>query len=215
MAKEGEGREGHGFTKQFKDMYHAYFPTERVNTTARWLPKRCCNTCYATLSRWWTQGPEEKTKTKMSFIMPIRWPLLDPLEHKREECYGCKNHDEGLTKEKRKLKRYVAVGAVSLPVPYVEGMTVPKKPSPDFFSVTGLTSVPGGFSPEFSEWQPSAIAATTSKQPKPLTKEDLDTIVAILALPKTKSEELASFLKHRNLLAPGVNATSFRTRMLS
>lgn len=128
----------------------------------------------------------------MSFIMPMRWPLVDPLEHKREECYGSMNHEMGLTKVTGKYKQYVGFGEVSLPVPYVVG----------------------GFSPEVgSLYQPPPnVVATTSKQPKPLTKEELDTIVADSELLKRKSEELASSLKHRNFLAQGVNVTSSGTR---
>lgn len=129
MANEGAGDEGHGFTKEFIEMYESYFPFEKVRTTARWLPKRYCNGCHTALWKWWNEKPGQKT-LHLKYAAPMGWPLVDPLEHKPEQCYGCVNFGKGgLTKIKAKAKVYESVPGVSLPVLYEEGMVVPKRPT--------------------------------------------------------------------------------------
>lgn len=138
----------------------------------------------------------------MPFISPMGWPLTESLEHNEKECYGCKNFESGLTKEKGKYKKYVAVGESTLPVPFVEGMVAPKKPSPDVFSTTSSFGQ-AGISPDIgSLYQPPTTSrAKPSKQPEPLTQKEIGFITADMTLPKNKSEKLTSFLKRKNLLA--------------
>lgn len=213
MADEGLGNEGHGFSKEFIEMYESYFPFEKVRPTARWLPKRYCNGCHTALWKWWNEKPGQKI-LHLKYAAPMGWPLVDPLEHKPELCYGCVNFGKGgLTKIKAKAKVYESVPGVSLPVLYEEGMVVPKRPTPPSGTSPATFSGTMGTSPDVaSEWQLSTSRQQVAKIPELYTKEALDELVVDLELGKGKSENLASRLKHRNLLMPGVNSTSFRTR---
>lgn len=145
----------------------------------------------------------------MPYGKPMLWPLVDPVEHKPEECYGCMNYKKGMRKAD-KHRKYVAPGNVHLPTSH-DGIPVPKKNSPDFFSLA--TSGPEtDFNADVaSEYLPP----TTSQQlkdPELIEKNELDALVAFLELGKVKSEKLASFLKRKNMLARGVNVTAFRHR---
>lgn len=200
MRIEGQEGDGHAFTPQFKEWFAAIFPSENLNTTSRYLPKRCCNRCFRGLERWWIH------ETTFKYIIPMQWPLVDPLEHKREECYGCVDWKQGLTVQKGRDKIYDEV-------PFEEGMVLPKKPSPLAGNSPALFSVSGASPDVASSWHPTQAAATiTSKTPQLLKVEDLDLLVSRFVLPKNHSEYLASFMKHRHLTAPGVNSTRYRTR---
>lgn len=57
------------------------------------------------------------------------------------------------------------------------------------------------------------LLPTTSKpSPELVQKDELDALVASLDLGKVKSEELASFMRRKHILAHGVRVTAFRRR---
>lgn len=70
-----------------------------------------------------------------------------------------------MTKSKRKVKIYVSAGGASLPVPFEEGMTVPKRPSPL------AASYSAGVSPAVFSGSGSSEDKGSVRQPSTATKK--------------------------------------------
>lgn len=206
IPKKGAHGEGIRLTDHFAEMYEKYYNDEKVLRNASWVPDHCCKACYSALSRWWNQTGDG---VQMPYGKPMLWSLIDPGEHNAAECYGCRNFITGMRKAD-KHRTYFPVANVQLPLSH-EGIPVPKKNTPDFFSLPATVSG----SDLTEELGSIYLPPTTSNQPKTpetIQKEELDGIVAELGLGKKKSEVLASFLKSKHVLARGGNVSAFRHR---
>lgn len=203
MVPKSEGKERKNlFSVEFKFAYTRYF--DEVDLSGEdFTPNAVCMACYCNLSHWL-----HRRRTKLHFIKPVIW-MKDPNGHDASRCYACINFDPTFNKKKSKTKKYVAAFTASLPVPLSAGVEPPKAPSPDTVSVltaaSGLTDAPDAQDPD---WMPDV----EDNQPKPLTQNEMDYIVAKLGLSQRNSEMLASFLKRRKLTKQDVSATAYRKR---
>lgn len=208
IRKAGKQGEGVALNDAFVEKFERYYTDERVNLGSSWTPSHCCKTCHSSLSRWWNQKYTDG-KVRMPYGRPMMWSLIDPGAHNPEECYGCKNYIPGM-RQADKNRVYIAVQNVQLPISH-DGIPVPVKNSPT------NRSMPTTIDTEISEgmgsvYLPPMPSSSQWKEPERLKQEDLDEIVVNLELSKRKSEMLASFLKRKNLLAPGVKTTAYRQR---
>lgn len=206
VPKKGQQGEGVVLSDLFVEMYEKYYADERVIRNATWVPDHCCKSCYSALHRWWNQAGDG---LRMPYGKPMLWSLVDPGEHNDKQCYGCVNYVSGM-KKSDKHRVYVAAGNVQLPVSH-EGIPVPKKNTPDFFSLP-TTDPQSDFSADIGSIYLPPTTSTQAKEPDRINKDELDSLVVDLDLGKIKSEKLASFLKRKNLLVPGVKVSSFRHR---
>lgn len=116
------------------------------------------------------------------------------------DCYFCLSKLTGFGKNAKWA--YAAVASVSLPVPHSSEFPYPK--CPDSIVQFSQSSQESGKS-SGNEFQ-------LETQLQPFTQPELNDLVRDLELSKQKAELLASRLKQRIFLAPGVNGTFFRNR---
>lgn len=194
------------FTEELKKAYELYF-NATVITEVNWAPSFMCKTCYNAITDWL-----HEKRTAMPFGMPMYW--MDPGLHDELNCYVCANYEKGLNKQKLKTKIYKSVLSAQTPLPHNDDIPIPNFPSPDVLStLTGLTGVFSTQTVDHSLYDPGpSISQTIPKEPVLITQQKLNHIIAKLELSKRKSEELSSFLKANNLLAPGTKVTLFRNR---
>lgn len=190
----------------FKRSYEYYFD-QLVFENEPYVPDIVCGSCHINLWKW-----SQKKLKIMPFKVPMMWTKLSP--HNDEDCYGCKNFFKGIEIAKPGKINYTSTQNGQRPILNEADAIAPKFPSPDLESwlASSENTQP---STESSDWQPSVEPSTSreaSKQPIPVTEEQLNRIVAELELSKRKSEILASFLKKHKILSPGVKVTGFRKR---
>lgn len=148
----------------------------------------------------------------MPFGVPMKWSNPGRSVHNSSKCYVCANDICKRNKSGLKKFRYISVPSVQLPQSHSEHVPVPKRPSPagaavaagsgnEFIAITVEPSVflPGN---EIDNESPS----------REMTEKHLHCLARKLGLSKTKAEVLASELRAFNVLAAGVNVTSFRDR---
>lgn len=133
----------------------------------------------------------------MKFGVPMIW--REPLCHS-VDCYFCLSKSTGFGKSAKWV--YATVASVSLPVPHSSEFPHPKCPDStiEFFESSQQTDTSSD-----NEFQQES-------QLQHFTQPDLNDLVRDLELSKEKAELLASRLKQRNCLAPGVNGTFYRIR---
>lgn len=195
----------------FLDAYKQYFQIELIKDQ-KWAPKNVCHSCYATLMQW-----KSNKRLNMPFGVPMIW--TNPGEHKKENCYGCTNYEIGLNKRKGYLRTYEAVPSVQLPIKHRPGIIpVPIYISQEQESVsTGATTstevtAPMDFSSEYDPLEGQSSTPKKSAEPILINQAELDTLVANLLLTQKKSEELARFLKQKNMLTRDTKVTAYRKR---
>lgn len=190
------------FSEDLKLAYQKYFD-QTVISGVPWVPNITCKTCYNSLLDWL----HHKRKS-MPFGVPMIW--IDPIQHDPSNCYACVNTVHGLTKKNMKKFKYKGVASAQIPLPHSEH-NPPKLASPDVLSPSTLVTVAQTEleTVDHSLFDPGPSAL---KEPVLIKQDELDTIVASLNLTQRKSEELASFLNARNLLAPGTRVSVYRKR---
>ena len=185
------------FTKEFKEAYLQYFD-EPDTSGEDYTPHTVCKNCYNALLEWL-----HKKREKLTIAKPVMW-FEHPDGHDESKCYTCINYEFGLNRTKLKKKTYIATATATLPVPVNKDFVPPRPRSPDNFSAWTAASA---HAPD-SNYVPDL----ESDEPKPLTQNEMDYIVAKLGLSQRNSEMLTSFLKRRKLTQQNVSATSYRKR---
>lgn len=200
-------------SEEFIATYEAYFNQPLIHNVT-WAPNAVCIICYNALLKW-----KKKERKSLPFGNPMIW--TDPGLHDEENCYACANSVSRLNAKKAQMREYVGVRSVQLPIPHSENIPIQKPPSPDRETVeTGATAetTTSQETENYSVYQPeestSNEPSTSRKEPILITQKELDYMVSKLELTQRKSEELASFLKRKNVLVDGVKVTAYRKRQL-
>lgn len=191
------------FSADFVETYEMYF-NQNVILNKNWVPNIVCKSCYNRLMDW-----KNRRRETMPFGIPMTW--TNPGDgHNPLNCYACANKGATLRKRERKSYNYAGVASAATPLPHSDHIPVPKASSPDIVSsMTAPTFAPTYGLSDDTSYNPEP---SVSNQPILINQNKLDSIVAKLELTQHKSEELASFLKSNNVLAPGVKVTAYRSR---
>lgn len=133
----------------------------------------------------------------MKFGVPMIW--REPLCHS-VDCYFYLRKSTGFGKSTKWV--YATVASVSLPAPHSREFPHPNCPDStiEFFESSQQTDTSSD-----NEFQQES-------QLQHFTQPELNDLVRDLELSKERAELLASRLKQRNFLAPGVNGTLYRNR---
>lgn len=203
-------------SEEFKSLYSTYFDGLPYITDQWYVPKNSCRTCYTTLLDW----KKSKGEIQMKFRIPMYWSMPSGGKHDQTNCYACRNHMPGENKKKMKHFVYKEVPSAQIPIPHTldeatNKFTTHKMVSPDVMSTltvaTGTaTTTTGAETVDYSLYDPGP--SNWDKRPQQITEEEMDNIVADLALSKGRSEKLARILKRKNVLAPDARVTKYRKR---
>lgn len=200
-------------TNDLKVAYVQYFD-ETDLFEKDFTPNTVCKNCFDILLKWFN-----KKDVRFPFAKPMIW-FQDPEGHVANRCYACLNFAVGMNKVTLKKKVYIEAFTARLPVPCPVDFVVPKPRSPD--RTTGMTaattstavsaSTDHARDPDYTPDDEPDDTPHAEAKPTPLTQKEMDFIVARMGLSQRNSEFLTSFLKHRKLTEPNVNATSYRKR---
>lgn len=193
-------------SEEFKKLYEAYF-NQIVIENENWVPNIVCKTCYNDLFFWM-----QKKRDRMPFGIQMIW--CNPGEHSESNCYVCANFKFGMNAKYLKNKKYIGVPSASIPLPHSENVPVPKFPSPDILSTCTLATnfTEATTESDYSLFEPGPSNIQATKSPELINQDELDVLVATCGLSQRTSEIIASFLKKKNLLAPGTKITAYRKR---
>lgn len=189
------------FSPEFRLAYTQYFDESDLSDTD-FTPNTVCNACYSNLLHW-LHG----RRAKLQYYKPVIW-VKDPSGHCESRCYACINFSIGSNKKKLKTKKYVAAFTASLPVPLCADVEPPNAPC---FEALSTWTAQSNFTNETNFQDPSWMP-DSDDEPKPLSQDEMDYIVAKLGLSQRNSEWLTSFLKSRKVLQQNVNVTAYRKR---
>lgn len=201
---------------ELKSLYSKYFDGLPYITDQWYVPEDMCRTCYSTLLDW----KKSKGEIQMSFRIPMFWSMPSGGKHDQSNCYACRNHTPGQNKKKMKHFVYKEVPSAQIPIPHTldettNKFTTHKIISPDVMSISTLatgtaTTTTGAETEGHSLYDPGP--SYRDNQSHQITEEEMDNIVADLALSKGRSEKLARILKRKNVLAPDARVTKYRKR---
>lgn len=188
-------------TEFVKTVYREYFGIPLVKRNKYWVPNIVCKPCVESL-RYWSQGGRKG----LQFGVPMMWN--EPSNH-LNDCYFCAVNVKGMNRYKKRTWVYPSVKSVTTPVSHSDDLPIPvfSRPSTsngdDFEMLEGSSGQSSSSGSEFEE--------DVSKKPG-FSQDELNDLVRDLNLPKISAELLASRLKEKHCLQPGVIITSFRTR---
>lgn len=179
--------------------YEKYFDQKFISGVP-WVPQTICKRCYNYLLEW-----SHHKRKSLPFGVPMIW--TNPINHDPSNCYACVNTKRGLQKKNMAKFQYKSVRSAQVPLPHTDNIPT-RCPSPDVFSTDEyMSSLPEMGVQYLYNPEPSDISS-----PIMITQERLDFIVAKLQLTQRKSEELGSFLRAHNLLAPTTKVSAYRKR---
>lgn len=202
VPKVGKKERKNLLTPEFSFAYTQYF--DEVDTSGEdFTPNTVCSNCYSNILNWF-----HRRRGHLPFAKPVIW-VKDPNGHNKTRCYACINYDVGINKRRLKRKTHVAAFTASLPVPRADGVEQPTPPCLETMSALPLESV---FTLPSNLQDPDYTPNLEDDEPKPLTQNEMDYIVAKLGLSQRNSEFLTSFLKRRKLTQHNVSATAYRKR---
>ncbi|XP_071052774.1 uncharacterized protein [Onthophagus taurus] len=198
-CQEKQRRNINDFVKQ---AYQAYFGKHLGQQDKCWVPHKVCKTCVESL-RYWTQGGRKG----LPFGIPMTW--REPRNH-FDDCYFCAVNVEGMNRYKKRSWIYPDVQQSAKP-PTLHSKDLP---TPQF------TSLPGDCYDDVemldvsssSEHSSESEFEESSPTRKGFSQSELNDLIRDLNLSKKSAELLASRLKEKHCLHPGVSITSYRTR---
>ena len=181
--------------------YQAYFGIKLAQKNKYWVPNIVCKTCVESL-RYWSQGGRKG----LQFGVPMIW--TEPTNH-LNDCYFCAANITGINRYKKRTWVYPNVKSAKLPVLHSDDLPVPVFSGPSTSNCDDVEML------EESDNQTSSSESEfeeSSSTKQGFSQEELNDLVRDLNLSKKSAEILASRLKEKHCLQPGVTITSFRTR---
>jgi hypothetical protein len=189
-----------------KKAYRLYFCIKIGDQEKSWATHICSCKCATNLAQW-LNGKRHA----MPFAVPMVW--REPINHP----YFCMVPPVtgGITKKKKWTIVYPNIPSGLRPVPHGERISVPEPPKE--FTIDSDDKDEGGStlgSPELPTSTEPHISHGRSSAPQPhiLTHDELNDLVRVLELSKSKAELLGSRLKQWNLLEKTIRIPSFRSR---
>lgn len=183
-----------------KETYAEYFGFKMDKLDKSWVPNKVCKSCVESL-RLWKKGE----RSGLDFGIPMIW--MEPKNHV-DDCYFCVVDAKGFNRNQ--TWRYPDLQSTKCPVLHSETLPRPVYVSKVIRMPSETMMLPNSQkskqSTSGSEWEGE------TSTPKLFSQNELSDLIRDLNLSKQESELLASRLKEKNLLAPTVTITTYRTR---
>lgn len=175
----------------FKLAYKLYFKQPDL-MDEDYTPNWTCRNCFNNLMDW-----AYLRKKKLSFGVPMKWKP-DPEGHVEENCYACRNYDEG--KSKKQTKTYVSTLTATCKVLDPPGVEPPKPPNRSLLNGAGGDTFPDSDDsddPNDPTYEPEPGQSTG--KPIPMTQKAMDYLAARINLDSEKKKWLTDFLKEHHV----------------
>lgn len=187
-----------GFVKQ---AYKAYFGQQLGQQDKCWVPHKVCKTCVESL-RYWSKGERKG----LPFGIPMAWG--EPRNH-LDDCYFCAVNVKGMNRYKKRSWLYPNVQSVKPPTLHSENLPIPvftslsAEYSNDVEMLDSYSQNDNNSENEFEECSSTFQGFSQGEQ---------NDLIRDLHLSKKSAELLASRLKEKRCLQPGVTITTYRNR---
>ena len=184
-------------TSFVKNVYHAYFGVKIGDQDESWTPHTVCSVCVEALRNW-----QKGRKKCLSFGVPMVW--REPRNH-TEDCYFCSFNVQGFNSKNKKQIVYPNLDSAIRPVPHGPDVPIPTAPK-------ALGNIISSESEESNSYPDDSDFTPDFREREVFNQSELNDLVRDLHLPKDASELLASRLREKHVLAPGVTSSYYRNR---
>lgn len=190
-------------TEDLKKMYLLYFGCPLGDQDKPWAPHIICTGCSSGLRNWLN-----RRRTSMPFAIPMLW--REPRDH-INDCYFCRVNTTGYSAKTKHKIVYPSLDSAIRPVLHDESLPVPLPPD-DGLASEEDDQENADNAKHVPETSDQDYLGDDDTEPKTFTQAELNDLVRDLKLSKDQAELLASRLKQKNLLSPGVKITHYRQR---
>ena len=177
-------------------LYLAYFGIEIHNQDKVWVPHSVCKMCIEHLRQW-----EKGMRKSLKFGVPMLW--REQKNH-HDDCYFCMTNVLGMNKNNRHKWKYPNISSAIRPMPHSDSVPIPI--SHQAIQESEEDQI------EVSEDDDDFESCAEISNPRTFSQDELNDLIRDLDLSKERAELLASRLKEKKCLSPGVKITSYRTR---
>lgn len=184
-------------TENVRQLYAAYFG--RLINEKPWTPSVVCHSCVIALQKWAT-----KKRDSMPFGVPMLWS--EAINHVND-CYFCVTNVRGMKKCNRSSWNYPDLASARRPRPHSDTVPIPIYQGPQA-ELGGVEEHLGEDTAPESDAEADELYVR-EEVPQKFDQPELNDLIRDLRLPKESAELLASRLKEKNLLAPGVTAIPY------
>lgn len=187
-------------TRSLEEAYKRCFGFSMANLDKPWTPDHCCIACHHNILGF------ESGKHKLQFSVPAIW--REPRDH-ISDCYFCIMTIGSYTKKSKGKIQYRHVSSLDPPTGDPISKQIPSQ------SAIEVHEEEPSVEPEENgidfDYDP-ASDVNNGRNPGSFNQEEMDDLVRDLMLSKEAAELLASRLKEKDLLNPGVQITKYRSR---